>query len=259
MRPKPSRRRLLSPRGEFQHGTLWCVATSLLVLALAGCSQEDKIVVQNLPPVQENRPPTIVTYTPEFLPGGYERISSSAPQGLYVQVLVGDPDGLEDISLVAVDVDSVRLRRYLLRPDTSSTGCLRFSYATNDTVPTGAILAVPAKFPGLHLKPLQRSQGGLFILSNFGGYAFGFPDILGASANLKWWGGGCLYPNGFDYPYVVLPPVYPSERAATLTYAEVDYLGIRITVFDKVGASAVLPLPDLRIVFTTIEEKNAMP
>ena len=230
-------------------------AAVLLAFLALGCDKEDKIIVQNLPPSQENRPPLIVTYSPTFTPGGFEQVSDFEPLAINLQVLVGDPDGLDDISAVTVDIGSVTLRRYILRPDTSSSFCHKFSYAPNDTVATSSILSVPASFPGVTFRSMAKIGAGLYALTSFGG----FPDIFAFGSNLGQWPGGCYDSDGIGGPWVVMPPAIATQNEAILTYLDVNYAGNKITVWDKMGANAVLNLPDLRVVYTTAEEKLAAP
>jgi len=235
---------------------------TLVSLALFGtaCDTTTKVIVENEPDGQTNRPPAIVQQGPVFPPGGFEQISSYSPYGINLWVLVADPDGIDDISLVTASVDSVRLARFLLRPDTSSTSCSYFSYADNETIATSAILPVPTTFAGFSFMPLTRVQGGLFQASSFGGTSSGFPDLIEASPVLEEWQGGCYYGStGILGPIVVLPPAVLTQRTAILTYADVEYRGITVTVYDKVGATATTSFPDLRIVFPSPEERAAAP
>lgn len=229
-----------------------------LVILGSACDTTTKVIVQNEPEAETNRPPTIVQQGPAFPPEGFEEISYGSPYGINLWVLIADPDGIDDISLVTASVDSVRLARFLLRPDTSTTSCSRFSYMDNDTITTDAILPVPETFPGFSFAPLTRVQGGLFQMSNFG--SVGFPDLVEASPLLERWQGGCYSGStGILGPIVVLPPAVPIRRTAILTYADVEYRGITVTVYDKVGATATTTFPDVRIVFTSPEERTAAP
>lgn len=245
----------LQPRHGLRVAT---IATFAALLSLGGCDKEDKIFVENTFPSEVNRPPAVLVYSPEFTPAGFEQIAnySSAGAGFRLTVIVGDPDGLDDIAAVAVDIDAVSLKRFILRADTSSTSCPAFSYAPNDTVPTAQILATPAAFPGVALKTLSHSEAGIYYTEAFGGYGFGFPDIFAAASNLARWGGGCSTSDGAWGMWTVLSPVLPAPRTALLTYADVEYTGIRIRVWDSAGASATMPLPDLKVVYTTEKQKK---
>jgi hypothetical protein len=235
------------------------VRLAALMLIIPACDKADNIVVENTIQEPANQAPIIVKQGPQQPPGGFEQISNFGANGVDLWVLVGDPNGLEDISLVTVDIDSVRLDRFLLRPDTSSTGCTIFSYAPNDTIPTAAILPVPAKFSGVEFRAMIKAQGGLYVAEGFGGYGFGLPDILLASSNLESWPGGCGSAEGLIFPVVVLPPAVPVQRTAIVSLIEAEYLGITVTVYDKVGASATTTFPDWHIVFTTVKERSAAP
>jgi hypothetical protein len=226
----------------------------LLTLVLVGasgatCEKQDKVVVQNIDPNAVNQPPTIVAFGPEMPAGGFSEISYSRI-GIDLWVLVGDANGLGDISLVTMDMDSLRLVRFIVRPDTSAESCISYGYGPGDTLASDAILPVPAAFPGLKFRPLAHVQGGLYKAARLGA-EFGFPDIVDASPVLEPWNGGCTSAGAYDVygPFYVLPPAAPSRREAAISYAQLEYYGIKLTVYDKVGASASVTYPTLRITF----------
>jgi len=130
-------------------------------LVLPGCDDEDKIVVENQPPT--NNPPLIVQYGPE---SPVESIAHFGVDGVDLWVLAGDPDGLDDISVATLHIDSIQLNRFIARPDMSNGGCLQFGYV--DTVDTAPLLAVPAMFPGIDFLAMKRDQGGLFTADGLG-------------------------------------------------------------------------------------------
>lgn len=244
------------PRWRQQSGLSLALALACLTLA---CDKQDTIVVQNINEAEANQPPKIVAYGPEMPAGGFQQISYG-PLGVDLWVLVADPNGLDDISLVTMDMDSIRLVRFIVHPDTSAGSCLTYGYQPGDTLASDAILPVPATFPGVEFRPLQRVQGGLYQAARLG-QDFGFPDIIGASPVLEDWMGGCYSPGTYQIygPFRVLPPAVPSPRDAGIHYATLDYYGIKMTVYDKVGASASVTHPTLRVTFKVPMETTPFP
>jgi hypothetical protein len=224
-------------------------ATLLFALTLPGCNDEDKIVLENQPPT--NNPPLIVSFGPD---SPVENVAHYGANGVNLWVLAGDPDGLDDINVAALHIDSIQLNRFIVRPDTSTTGCLKFGYA--DTVATAQILAVPATFPGVDFLAMQREQGGLFSANGLGS-SYGYINLVEASPTLDQIGGYCG--GGFTSvqgPMNAVPPAVPQTKAVVVTYMDVLYKGLKITVYDKVGASALATYPPYRVVYTTPEERE---
>jgi hypothetical protein len=223
-------------------------ALLLFALALPGCDDEDKVVIENQPPT--NSPPLVVSFGPD---SPVENIAHFGADGVSLWVLAGDPDGLDDISVAALHIDSIQLNRFIVRPDTSTTGCLKFGYV--DTVATAPILAVPAAFPGVDFLAMTREQGGLFSANGLG-RNYGYIDLVEASPALERLGGYCG--GGFTSlqgPMNAVPPAVPQTTIVIVTYMDVVYNGLKITVYDKVGASAVATVPAYHVVFTTPEER----
>ncbi len=230
---------------------------ALMLCGGAACDKQDKIVVQNVTPTATNQPPVIVAKGPQMPANGFGQISYF-PSGIDLWVLAGDPNGLDDISLVTMDMDSVRLVQYIVRPDISTTSCIQYGYGPGDTLAAAAILPVPRTFPGVTFRPLTRAQGGLFEATGLGA-EFGFPDILNASTVLKPWNGGCG--GGYEVygPFYVLPPAVPSQRVASISYIQLEYYGIKVTVYDKVGASASATYPTLKLTLKIPDEPTPLP
>lgn len=231
---------------------------ALICLALS-CDKEDTIVVQNIHEALTNQPPRIVAYGPDMPAGGFQQLSYSRI-GVKLWVLVADPNGLEDISLVTMDMDSLRLVRMIVHPDTSASSCIEYGYQSGDTLPSNAILPLPAGFPGVKFLPLTRVQGGLYQTEGLGG-EFGFPDLIEASPVLEDFTGFCYAPGTYQIygPFRVVPPAVPSPRDAGIHYATVDYYGIKMAVYDKVGASATVTYPTLRVIFKVYPEPTPFP
>ena len=235
----------------------WPICASALVLLSVACDKEDKITVENFIQEPANQPPVIVNQGPDLPPGGFQAIDMNSPD-LYV--LVGDPNGLDDISLVTVDVESVELVRFRLRPNVRTDGCVDFGFAPAETLSTELILSTPHSFPGLEFEPLTKVQGGLYRAQAFGSFGYGFPDLLGEASNVVSMGGGCgSFSDGILFPWIVMPPAAPSDTAAVVSLAEVRYIGVSVTVYDKVGASATTTFPDWHVTFLSREEEETLP
>jgi hypothetical protein len=229
----------------------------LLLSTSAACDKKDKIVVENVIPAETNQPPVIVAMGPEMPPGGFVETDYFL-SGIDLWALVGDPNGLDDISLVAMDMDSVRLVRYIVRPDTSASSCIAYGYAPGDTVAMASILPVPARFPGVKFLPLTQEQGGLFRSAGLG-VQIGAPDIIDTSPVLERWNGGCG--GGYEVygPFYVLPPAVPDRREASVSYAQMEYYGVKVTVYDTAGASASASYPTLRVTLKVPQEPTPLP
>jgi hypothetical protein len=231
----------------------------LVSLAMAtGCSDEDKIVVENVVEEGPNNPPVIATFGPEVPNGGFEQTAYYGADGVPLWIIGGDPDGLDDLSVAVLRVDSIRFNRFIARPDTSTTGCIRFSYG--DTIPSDQILPTPMTLPGIAFHSMLRSGvGGLFQSQPLGGY-LGFPNLVDLSPTLDNWGGGCGPSQALvSGPFTVVPPAVPSPKTVGITYVDLEFRGVTVTLYDKVGATAIASYPDIRIVFTTPEERTALP
>jgi hypothetical protein len=57
----------------------------------------------------------------------------------------------------------------------------------------------------------------------------------------------------------VVPPAVPQTKTIIVTYMDVVYNGMKVTVYDKVGASAVATYPSFHVVYTTSKERDLLP
>jgi hypothetical protein len=238
------------------HGTL--VALSLIVV---GCSDDVHVDSVLRPP--ENRPPTIVTTGPDAPSGPVEVLPYGRTPAPYV--LVADPDGLDDISVVFITVDSAVVRRVIARSDTMLPNqfCRQVNYAAMDTFPIDAY--IPSFYPGPSECLMRRTQGGYytsdcFNVSNPYAECLAFPSIQTASPYfLQGQISGICYIDGGILSFQIAPPAVPSNRNLYVTAIDVEYSGISVTVYDGAGASVSAKLPGLRIIYTTAPEKTAAP
>ena len=231
----------------------------LLASLTVGCS--DKVNVTSVSKPSENRPPLIIRKGPAYSSGPID--AGTSGQNLYV--LVGDPDGLDNIAAVFLDVGSVVLHRAIARPGASTGFCEGPSYAALDTFDVMPIISTT--YPGISDCPLEPSEGGYYSI---GGFIFPpafvtTPPVCSALPHLEtgseFFGplvGSTCFPLPF-YAVGVYPPAVASPRNIFITYADIEYKGISVTVYDAAGASATATFPDLRLVYQTAEERQATP
>ena len=228
-----------------------------LVLAIGfiigGCDDEN-ITVVTVP--TENRPPRIIAQGPDFPAGGVDVEFVHGGPDLYV--LVADPDGLDDISAVFLNVGSVTVHRVIARPD-SGDSCAEPSYAANDTFNIGTL--IPSTFPGLVNFPMGLQAGGIYTTPNFCLLSFdcpAAPRIDRANASFGRSVRGCAT-GSFILWFGVYPPAVPSPSDIFITYLDVEYTGITATVYDAAGLSAATSFPNLRLIHATEEERRVAP
>ena len=54
-------------------------------------------------------------------------------------------------------------------------------------------------------------------------------------------------------------PAVASPQNVFITYMDVEYGGISVTAYDAAGASVTAHFPNLRLVYSTAEERTAAP
>ncbi len=244
----------------------WMTLGTLVALSsiAIGCSDTNKIQVDSVLRPLDNRPPTIVATGPVFPSGPVEVISGSSAPVPYV--LVADPVGLDDISVVLFTVDSVVVHRVIARTDTVLPGefCRRVSYAPLDTFPLEPY--IPSFYRGPVNCLMSPAQGGYYRSASFAPLQFytgsecpAFPRFDTASSFfIPGSISGCYYDGGL-LSFQIVPPAVLSTRNLFITYADVEYSAISATVYDGAGASATAKFPKLRLIYTTIDERGAAP
>lgn len=212
------------------------------------CDEADDIVV-NVDP--NNEPPTIVLQGPEFSSAPIEVVGASAPTPW---VLVGDTNGLDDISAVLLDVQTIRIHGLILRPVDLSSGCARLEYVPNGNIETSAWLPFPADAGQVKSVSLRHDQGGIYRVNSLS------PLRLYEALPMFGRPSGCATgPPGWLDWFVLLPPAASEPTDVFLTYIDQEFIGVTVTVYDSSGASAKATFPNLRVVFTTSEEKSVAP
>jgi hypothetical protein len=220
-----------------------------VAIALFGACDETNDIVVSVDP--NNKPPMIVTQGPDFPAGPIEVVGGSAP-GLWV--LVGDPNGLDDISAVFLDVQSIRLHGIIIRPADFIGECVTMVYTPNNTIDTSSLVPDPTEIGKLKSAPLIHDQGGIYRIN-----PFVVPQLAQALPIFGWPSGCGIGLGGYLEWLLLLPPAAPVPTNVFLTYADEEFIGISVTVYDSSGASARTTFPNLRVVFTTSEEKTVAP
>ena len=224
------------------------VFVCLLLSIFGGCDESDDIIVNT---VADNEPPLIARQGPDFPSETLELDrGSGAPEPW---VLVGDPNGLDDISAVLFSVQSIRIHELIIRPDAMDGGCANVLFEPGNAVDTTSVVPVPVDISGVTDEPMAHDEGGIYRVSPFGVPPIaGHFDTLGSPS-------GCATGGGYLQWLLLLPPAAPATTSVFLTYLDVEFIGISVTVYDKVGANASITFPDLRVVYTTAEEKAVAP
>lgn len=234
-------------------GRLWiAIAVLGYVLFLGACDENHDIIVNT---GQENEPPLVVTQGPEF-PLGTIEVTNGAGFGTPIPwVVVGDPNGLDDISAVLFNVESIRIHEAIIRSSTGS-GCIAVLYEPDSVIDITSLIPVPVDIPGF-TGSMNFDGGGVYSNSTF---SFSAPSIAGNFDHFVHNAGGCISGGGRYIQWLLLsPPAVPTVTNVFLTYLDAEFIGISVTVYDKVGASATTTFPNLRVVYVTIMEKTVSP
>ena len=226
-----------------------------------GCGDDDEeITITSVLEQSTNTPPTIVDQGPDFEGQTFQAIKlryGYGPSGPKLWVLVGDADGVDDISSVVISVDSVLVHSTIVRPDTvtNPSHCATLDYADPDTLDLNETIATV--YPGVVSVPMEQIQGGRFeTVWNYGegGDFFGYrgavrPDFTSYFETLQ---STSRCTNGtYLEVFAIVPPLSDPGMIGFLTRADVEYRGIAVTAYDAIGESATATFADLRIVYIT--------
>lgn len=240
-----------------------CLLCFTLLLALSAC--EDTIVNSSLR--GENKPPSIVAMGPTF-PGNAVETESYLTE---LFVIVADPNGVEDVSAVFLDIGEIVVNNVIARRD-ASTDPPQFCthgplYVDNDVL--DIMPALRTSFPGSTYDParigrifMTSGNDGVFVVPRLGV----FPDLGGQSQGFTFLldlveaCGSCsesqlCASGGFGNVVVSLP----SPTEAFVTLADVTLVDMKVTVYDAAGLSATANFADLRVTYTTTEERATLP
>jgi hypothetical protein len=251
MKPGPEKPTMRIPafgRGPWPR---FVVVSSAIILMVAATGCENNDFTLNSP---DNRPPQIILSGPDY--------DTSAPLEEPLPspwVVVGDPDGSEDIAAVVLRVSRVELLSVIVRPDDAGQECSRPFYADMDTIDVRPFLET-TEFE-IEANLLYREQTGRYG-SSLSYYELTQGGLGPHSDVFGEWPKGCRW--GVDYLYMVehlglYPPAIPVPRDVYVTRADFRISGISITAYDQSGASATVTFPDFRGYFTSDLEKRVLP
>jgi len=242
-----------------RYGFVKTCAAMGLALTLVGCGTKEKVFY--IYQTERNSPPAILQMGPQISDDSLElRPQMEAPR---FSVLVADSNGIDDISGAVLRIRSVALNRIIARPNAYlSEVCAALDYRDFDTVGIQSLVA--HIYPGLSNYWMSRAQGGLFLgppLCAFDSVCAAFPGIQGSTSAL-----GLRLTPCYTRPFgsylahwSLQPPVATPPRNIFVTYVDVTYIGVSVTVYDGTGDSTGAALSNLRIIYTTDEERHTEP
>jgi hypothetical protein len=217
---------------------------AFLVLGVIGCEEDTVFITGGA----DNEPPIVVTQGPDFPTGPVEGT------GPTIWVLAGDPDGLEDISAVFLTIETLRVYDMIVRPDADDGGCAGPLYEPGNVIDTSSSFALPLEFGGPSDLQMGRQEGGVYAIN-----PFTIPDLdvfIDAFGSPS----GCASgpPSWLDW-YYLLPPAAPAPTSIFLTFIDLEFIGVSVTIYDAAGESATTTFPNLRMNRTTTEETATAP
>ena len=228
----------------------WTTAGIGALVALSSCSDEITVVTES-----ENRPPTIVLQGPDY-PPSFE-VEHLGPDPY---ILVGDPDGLDDLSVVLVSLSEVRFLSAIVRPQMQGSCGLVPNY--DELSQVDLISLLPGRVTTFRDVVVSPTAGGLHVFGRLlatGDFASGptntrflqeLSPAIGQAVNA-----GCL---SGDYlmRIGVYPPAFDPPRTVFVTALEVQYVGLRFVVYDGAGNSVEATFPDFRVLYRTPTERD---
>ena len=230
------------------------LATALSCLS-ASCSEKNEVLRVELVP---NGPPTIVAQGPTW---------SAAPIDLNVQaapkpyVIVGDPNGLGDIALAVFTVDAAVIRRIVVRPDSVLPDPYCSSVTWSDSINITNLLPTTLGTGAENCLMFRSGSSFTFLGFNYGFYyesCVAFPQFAAASQYFGVPTRQCG-PSGMLSRFGVYPPAIPAPVDVNVTFVDVEYQGLRVTVYDGAGQTATTTFPPLRLVYRAYGEKPSPP
>jgi hypothetical protein len=226
---------------------LWCLGAS--------CSEKSEVL--RVEPVA-NEPPTIVAQGPTWPATPIDLNVQAAPRPY---VIVGDPNGLGDIALAVFTVDAAVLRRIVVRPDSVLPDPYCNLVTWSDSINITSLL--PATLSTGVENCLMFRNGSSFTYTGFPyGYYFetcgAFPVFATAS---PYFGLPTKQCNGaFALSrFGVYPPAIPAPVDVNVTFVDIEYQGLRATVYDGAGQTATATFPPLRLIYRAYGEKSSPP
>ena len=236
--------------------------SALALIAFPACEGDPDEVIVNATLEDENDPPSIVFVGPDFLGGVVSTYTSTQ-----WYALVGDADGVGDISAVFLDIGSIDFNGVIARRD-ASTSPPNFCdhgplFADNDTLDINA--ALPASIPGVSQIKMFHDDGGFYrtpFLEPSGSDCYGSCTPLfrldTASATFSLTKLTCVDYRAF-YTFRVSPPTLPTPTEVFITQIDITLRDVTITAYDSAGKSAAAVVPDLRVIYLMQAEEQTQP
>lgn len=226
----------------------------IIFLYMSGCSEEvtNNSYYDNGQP--ENQPPKILLWGPE-----YDSLAHFDDPLPHTWVIVGDPDGSDDIAAVMLTISSINIVSLIVRPDDSTNECSEPYYAPMDTI--NVLPYLRNQIFNVANQVMQKGVDGFYyvyltynLLTDGGIVNDG--DVFGEVVK------PCV--NGLNYLYMIehfglYPPALSTPRDVFVTYAEFLISGLSITVYDQSGASEKITRPDFYVRFSNSTEDQTLP
>jgi hypothetical protein len=240
--------------GALPRRTQWTGALAGLACLCASCGDE-VVNVTSVAAPPKNEPPRIIRQGPSWPSTPIDVALDGAPRPY---VVVADPNGLEDISVVLFNVDAAIIRGIIVRPDS-----VLADYSCNGLKWTET-LDISAWLPASLTKvvedcPMTGERGyfayGFFSWNPYYPECSGFPRIDKSS---PYFGVPTKCGSGEQLlRFGIYPPAVPTVIDVNVTYLDVEYRGLRATVYDAAGESATATFPPLRLVYRSYRETSA--
>jgi hypothetical protein len=234
--------------------------TSLVLVAALMClsaSCSEKTEVLRVEPVA-NEPPTIVAQGPTWSATPIDLTVQAAPRPY---VIVGDPNGLDDIALAVFSIDGAVIRRIVVRPDSVLPDPYCSLITWSDSINISNLLPSTLR-PSVENCSMFRN-GSSFTYTGFPyGFYYETCGAFPAFATASPYFGQPTRPCNGGNPltrFGVYPPAIPAPVDVNVTFVDVEYQGLRVTVYDGAGQTATTTFPTLRLIYRAYGEKPSPP
>ena len=248
--------RVATSRGAWRHP----FPILLMGLSCLSASCGDRTEILTVAPTLSQPPvaPVILTQGPTWSAAPIDLNLRRAPEPY---VIVGDANGLDDLALAVFSIDSAILRRIIVRPDSVLPGSFCNDITWTDSLDITSLL--PATFSPILENCVMYQNGSSFRYSGFYSTPYAepciaFPAIATASPSFGVPTKQCGSYTALSR-FGIYPPALSPARNVNVTFLDVEYRGIRVTVYDATGLTATTTFPPLRLVYRSYGEKQSPP